>query len=141
MSTGSVAGRTHSLKDPFDRSLCLIDHYEREYAWQRHRHGRHNRSVLKDADGSDASGVAEVARAYLRVGENRPSQAAAGITIARVHGRVGDDLRRHGEKLSQLPAGMRTRTGQRLAVQRHSATHACLEALERETRSALGDVS
>jgi hypothetical protein len=33
MTTGSVAGRTYSLKELFDRSFYRIDYYQREYAW------------------------------------------------------------------------------------------------------------
>lgn len=96
----------------------------------------------RDADNLAAIGSAGVARAYLWVGENEPPQALSGITIDKTAGRVRDVLRRHrGAKLSQRAAGMRTETGRRLVAQRHSATHALLTALERETRSALEDVS
>jgi uncharacterized protein len=95
-------------------------------------------AVLDDADNLDALGHAGVARAFLWLGEHG-RRAGADLDPVALAGRDAAALRRHwAEKLSRLPAAMRTETGRALADRRAAQLAAFLRGLEDELAGLAG---
>jgi uncharacterized protein len=78
--------------------------------------------ILSDADKLDAIGAAGIARTFLRAGEHG--------------GDIRDGIAHFHEKLLMLKDLMYTKTGRRIAEERHRFLTGFLEALEAETGEA-----